>query len=297
MDAELGRVIKDIHTPEKIRSAFSGERGSHTPIRDVSIVGQEIKSQKNETGFDEYTEAGLKKETIFGFDVYSLDIHSEGAREKLASLREIVNPKRVAVEVGPGNQLDSMFFAATHAQADVVVGIDPFFDNLQMLEPTQKKKDENPTIVLLKGDAWGNQYIKDFFGSHEDDPSKRLAVYSQIVAPDTQMAESLIRTTRSFSREGHMIILDSGAVEHMSNTRYPEHAIQKRLLTDKGVSNPTHLDWVKHTHRSSQLTEIDAEEYRKGMGDGTFPQTHNLRSGRMLIFQRPVATKITQKIL
>lgn len=240
---------------------------------------------------DRFEQAGLSKENIGDLNFYTLDIGSNKVKETLDHLKEIVQAGRVAVEVGPGSQLDSLFFAADYAKADVVIGIDPYFD-FSSIQPLSKVEvDKVPTVILMKGDAWGNRQIHDFFGTYEEDRSKRLAVYSQIVSPDTNIAEALISPVRSFSKDGFMIVFDSGAVEMMGNQRYPEHAIENRIMAEKGIPNPTHLDWIKNVYRNEQQTEIDRVEYERGISEKKYPPSSFLRNGKMLVIQRTLSVQ------
>ncbi len=247
-------------------------------------LGHEVPSNK-------FEKAGLTKENVGGLDVYTIDVSSEDAKEKLDRLREVVQSQRVAVEVGPGNQLDSLLFAAGHAKADVVVGIDPYFDYSAIQAPSGVDENNTPTVILMKGDAWGNRNIHDFFGTYEDDRSKRLAIYSQMVSPDTLMTEALMGPATALSKDGYMIVLDSGAVESLGSQHFPEQAIERKLMAESGNSNPTHLDWVKHMYRSVTQTEFDKGDYEKGVSEKKYPPSSYLRGGKMLVIQKPLAAE------
>ena len=234
---------------------------------------------------DEYEIIGLHKENITGVNVYSLEFGEGKPKEDtLLQLKNKLTQQRVAVEIGPGNQLESLLFAAQKQNAQIVIGIDPYFD-VSKIESPSTQKEGMPTVILFKGDGWGDQKINGFFNT-EKPSGERLSIYSQLVAPDTMETERMMGATVTKSREGYLIVLDSGAVEDLGGQYYPKGDIHRTILEEKGVVNPTSLDWIKHLCRDGQQTIVSKEDYVKGINEGMYPPSSFLRNGDMLIIEK-----------
>ena len=226
----------------------------------------------------------LKKERVGDVDVYLIDFSDNNPpAETLEKLKRIIGNKKIAVELGPGNQLESMLFAAKKSEADVVFGVDPDFDLSQINPSTIDQAGNKPTVILFKGDAWGDTRIKNFFGSNGS-PGDRLATYSQLVSPDTMAAERMIGAAIPMSNAAFMIVLDSGAVEFLENDHLPQGA-KKTILLEKGLEDPTSLDWIKLWLRNTKQTQLTKQDYQQGITEGIYPPSKCLRDGNMLIFE------------
>lgn len=229
---------------------------------------------------------GLSKARVGDVEVYSLVVgeNDQSRNETLASLGEVFKSKRVAVEVGPGSQIDSLLFAADKVKADVVVGIDTDFPEASQFKHPTKLPNEMPQIILIKGHPWYTAIGKLFRPESESPPS---ALYSQLVAPDTMAAEAMINMTTPLGKS-FMIILDSGAVEQMEHRHYAKGQIERRLMEEDGFEDPSHLDWIKHIFRKIQQTRLSREEYEKGISGGKYPPSQFLRDGDMMVFEQPL---------
>lgn len=241
------------------------------------------KEGENHNSFEQI---GLNKGRVGDIEVHSLVVgeNVQSKNETLASLGEILQSKRVAVEIGPGSQIDSLLFAADKAKADVVVGIDTDFPEASQFKPPTKLPNEMPQIILIKGHPWYTAIGKLFRPENEGSPS---ALYSQLVAPDTMAAEAMINMTTPLGKS-FMIVLDSGAVEQMEYSHYAKGQIERRLMEEAGFENPSHLDWVKHILRNTQQTRLSRQEYEKGIAEGKYPPSQFLRDGDMMVFEQPL---------
>lgn len=128
--------------------------------------------------FDQFELLGLKKESLAGLPFYWLEFgDKEPSFSLISQLKELLRPYRVAVEIGPGNQIESLLFAAEKAGADIVIGIDCNFDFTKIKPPKLSLTQQiSPKIILLKGDGWGDRRINDLFGAYSNNIEDRLAI-------------------------------------------------------------------------------------------------------------------------
>jgi hypothetical protein len=239
-----------------------------------------------EAPLDPFEQIGLKKEKIHGINTYTLDFTDKSPSvDTLNQLRDVVKDKRVAVELGPGNQLDSLFFAAKKSNADIVIGVDPNFNYTEFRNPERHPGDKNPTVILFKGDGWGDQRINNFFGLLDEKKDNRLAMYSQLVAPDTMDTVRMIESALHLSKDAFMIVLDSGAVKDCGESFYPPNETHSILLSQAGVEDHSRLSWIKYRLRFAKQTTISKEDYEKGIQEGKYPPSAFLRAGNMMVFE------------
>jgi hypothetical protein len=232
---------------------------------------------------DTFQQIGLTKDKIGDVVVYRFEAKEDQSSQKiLTALRELITNRRVAVEVGPGNQIDSLLFAGIKSNADLVVGIDVNFPPTEKFKPPSTLPNTVPQIVLIKGNAWNRGIVSLFRPDGEGPPT---AVYSQLVAPDSLMTETMINMTTPLGK-AYMIVLDSGSLDSLSTHHYQPHEIQRKLLTEEGIKDPTQLDWIKQYLRYTQRMELQSQDYQRGVLEGKYPPTQFLRSGRMMIFEK-----------
>lgn len=238
---------------------------------------------------------GLKKENPKGLSFYSLNFtDKQPSAQSISQLKKLLKTHRVAVEMGPGNQVDSLLFASQKAEADVVIGIDPYFDFTKIEGPKSSLAGQvSPTIILLRGDGWGDRRINELFGAYGNNRDDRLAVYAQLVSPDTQATERMIDATVSKTRGGCLIVLDSGAVDALEKGVVPldvtPSKIKEGLLKQRGVENPTLLDWIVNVSmRGTKMKRMTEGEYQTGVDGGNYPPTSFLRKGEMVVWDKPV---------
>lgn len=241
----------------------------------------------HEIPLDQFELLGLKKEKSGNRSFYTLTFtDKQPSSETIAQLRELLLPHRVAVEVGPGDQLDSLLFASQKANADVVIGIDPFFDFKKIKQPTKSGVEDNTTLILIKGDTWGNFKMKELFG---DSKKPKLAVYSQLISPDTMIAKRMIDEVRGLTRGGFMIVLDPRSVSALKEGVEPLGWVETEILKERGVEKPNSLDWISMIQLKGVVPEkIDSSQYEKNMQADIYPTTSFLGKGDMLIWEKPV---------
>jgi len=246
---------------------------------------------------DQFELLGLKKENSADFPFYTLNFtDKQPSAQSIYQLKELLKPHRVAVEMGPGDQVESLLFAAQKSNADVVIGIDPYFDFAKIERPkTPLAQQVSPTIILLKGDGWGDRRINDLFGVYSDNREDRLAIYAQLVSSDTQATERMIDATISKTKDGSLIVLDSGAVEALEKGVVPLDStpsrIKERLLKERGIENPTLMDWIANVSmRGVEMKRITEEEYQSGVTGGDYPRTSFLRKGEMVVWKKPISS-------
>ncbi|MFA5947938.1 MAG: hypothetical protein WC806_03130 [Candidatus Gracilibacteria bacterium] len=239
-----------------------------------------------ESAAERFEAVGLNKETLEGVDLYTLDISTISDIE-LTELKEILELYKVALEIGYGNQLDSLLFAANKSQSEIVIGIDANnFDLSKIKKMENSNQDQKPTILLLKGDIWNDaKKIDKLLKCDSSNKEERIPSYSQVIAPDSDYIDIMIGATLSRSKEHSMIVIDSGGVENLKLRQYPENSIQTKILHEAGITGNSHLDWIKYWLRKMECTEISKENYEKGVDEGKYPQTSCLRDGNMLVFQ------------
>jgi hypothetical protein len=236
---------------------------------------------------DPFEQLGLLKKEIGGIHIYTLEFNSKlPLKDTLTQLRSLISDQDVGVEVGTGNQLDSLLYIANKVQTQYVIGIDTDYDFSSIRPPNTQNIKTKPTIFLFKGDAWGDERIHNFFGTYDN--QKRWVKYAQIIAPDTLYAEAMIDSTLPITRGSFMVVLDSGAIEELSSYKYPKNDIHTTILNERGYINPTQLDWMRNRMRTSKMKEINSEEYQKAIITGKYPNTAFLRAGKMLIFEKQV---------
>lgn len=241
---------------------------------------------------------GLRRESFAGLTIYLLEFTDrQPSTSTIFQLKELLRPYRVAVEIGPGNQLKSLLFAAEKARAEIVIGIDPNFDfgkikQSKLFSPQLT----SPKIILLKGDGWGDRRIKDLFGKYSNNIEDRLAIYAQLVAPDTAAVEQMIQATCLKTRGGGLIVLDSGVVEAIKTGIVPldvsPSGIKEQLLKKRGIENPTLMDWINRIllkdYKMKRMTE---QEYQEGANHKVYPPTSFLRKGEMVVWEKLISTK------
>jgi hypothetical protein len=179
-----------------------------------------------------------------------------------------------------------MYFAARMASADVVVGIDPYYDYSQ-IKPPEGNGETTPTIILLKGDGWGDQRIVTLLTDYND-RSKTIPIYAQLVAPDSLAVERMIYATRPLSRDGYMIVLDSAAVDVVNKGMVRLDFGTETILKERGIEKPTPFDWYRTMLRDGSETRLSSQQYEIGMKQGIYPPTRFLRQGEMIVYQKPV---------
>lgn len=209
----------------------------------------------------------------------------------------MLRPHRVAVEIGPGNQIESLLFAGKKARADIVIGIDRNFDFTKIKPPKLSSTPQiSPKIILLKGDGWGDRRINDLFGAYSNKIEDRLAIYAQLVAPDTEVVEQMIQATCSKTKGGCLIVLDSGVVEAIEKGIVPldssPSGIKEQLLKQRGIENPTLMDWINSTLlRGYERKRMTEQEYQEGVNHKVYPPTSFLRRGEMVVWEKSISTK------
>lgn len=248
-----------------------------------------------QTQLDQFELLGLKKENPSGLPLYTLNFtDKQPSAQSISQLKELLKPHRVAVEIGPGNQVDSLLFATQKSDADVVIGIDPYFDFAKIEQPKSAQSQQvNPTIILLKGDGWGDRRINDLFGVYSDNREDRLAIYAQLVSPDTQATERMIDATISMTKGGSLIVLDSGAVEALKKGVVPldvtPSKIKERLLKERGIGNPTLMDWIANVSiKGAEMKRMSEQDYQNGVSGGIYPNTSFLRRGEMVVWEKTI---------
>lgn len=230
----------------------------------------------------ELKKLGLAEQKVNDGVIYTLDLADTSVTsETISDIRELVEGRKIAVEIGPTRDLGSLTFAAEKSGAEIVIGIDPFFDFSQL--ETVKSLSKGLTI-LIKGDAWGNEHLRHLFGT-DLSREHRLAGYAQLVSPDSDITEAMMSATISKSNKKYLVVLDSGAVELLTNRRILPTDIRKQLLEEAGYENPAELDWLRHIYRRGKITEIDSKDYEKGVDQGEYPPTSFLRNGTMLVLE------------
>lgn len=236
-------------------------------------------------------ELGLPEITIAGKKVFAIEFKDGSPTpELIEKLKTALSGKKVSVELGPTSDLSSLLFARTRIGADVVIGIDPFFDFSEKPELSVDDRDIAPTI-LLKGDGWGDLRIQQFFGD-AGEKANRLAQYAQLICPDSDSVGRMMNATMVKTSKDFMIVLDSGALEVLQSRIIPETDVKYSLLKQAGYSQPTDLDWIININRKSKITEVDSEVYRQGMEQGIYPPTSYIRAGKMLIFENQPSSQL-----
>ena len=242
------------------------------PLTDIQPITQQLH------------ELGLQETTVANKKAYAIEFTKDSPNPELINkLKETLKGKKVAVELGPTSDLMSLSYAAKRAGADVVIGIDPYFDLNQSSETTSGTQNDTQ-IILLKGDGWGDRRIWDLFGDSDKKESK-LATYAQLVNPDSDQVDRMMTATIAKTSRDFLVVLDSGALELLQSRKIAQQDVKYGLLKEAGFENPTDLDWIKHIHRRSKVTELDSEVYRQGMENGMFPPTSYIRKGNMLLFE------------
>ncbi|MFH0863934.1 MAG: hypothetical protein V1858_02525 [Candidatus Gottesmanbacteria bacterium] len=238
---------------------------------------------------------GLNKENSCGLPFYTLNFtDKEPSTQSVSQLKEILKNHKVAIEIGPGNQLDSLLFASQKTEADIVIGIDPNFDFEKITQiKTQLVSKIKPTIILLKGDGWGDSRIKDLFGVFSNKIEDRLAIYAQLISPDTQDTERMINATIAKTKGGCLIVLDSGTVEAIEKGIVPldntPSRVKEKLLRERGIENPTLIDWITTVViKGSKMKRMTEQEYQKSVNEGRYPKTSFLRKGEMILWEKPL---------
>ncbi|GEM_PF-5161962 len=248
------------------------------------------------TQLDQFELLGLMKERSKGLPFYTLNFtDKQPSAQSISQLRELLKQHRVAVEMGPGNQVDSLLFAAQKSNADVVIGVDPYFDFAKIeRSKTPSAQQVSPTIILLRGDdLWGDRRINNLFGVYSDNREERLAIYAQLVSPHMDLTERMINATISKTKGGILIVLDSETVEAIEKGAIPldttPSRIKEKLLKELGVENPTLMDWITNIlMRGAEMKRMTEQEYQNGVTGGNYPRTSFLRKGEMVVWEKPI---------
>ena len=66
---------------------------------------------------------------------------------------------------------------------------------------------------------------------------------------------------------------------------------KERLLKERGIENPTLMDWIANVSmRGVEMKRITEEEYQSGVTGGDYPRTSFLRKGEMVVWKKPISS-------